>query len=252
MGSVTGFKDHFSGHAAAYAAFRPRYPAPLFAYLAERCRWRGLAWDCGTGSGQAAVALAGHFEHVIATDASAAQLAHAAAHPRIGYAAMAAERAAIASAAVDLITVAQGVHRFDLEGFYGEVNRVLRPQGVIAVWAYGLFGFDDRRLGRLLAELYRRIEPYWPPQRQLIDAGYRTLPFPFAEVAAPQFSMAVEWTLEETVGYLGTWSAVQAYRRARGEDPLADFLPELESLWRRRRPRRRISWPLYLRVGRRG
>jgi hypothetical protein len=63
--------------------------------------------------------------------------------------------------------------------------------------------------------------------------------------------MAVEWTLAETVGYLRTWSAVQRYRQIEGEDPLAAFMPELESLWRRRRPTRRISWPLYLRVGRR-
>jgi SAM-dependent methyltransferase len=248
---VEGFKDHFSGQAPAYALYRPRYPEPLFAYLAGRCRWRALAWDCATGSGQAAVALAAHFERVVGTDASAAQLAHAEPHPRVGYAVMVAERAAIGSGTVDLITVAQALHWFDLDRFYAEVRRVLRPQGIIAVWAYGLFAIDDRLLSRRLAELYRRVEPYWPPEREWIEAGYATLRFPFEAVPTPQFSMAVEWTLAETVGYLRTWSAVQRYRQIEGEDPLAAFMPELESLWRRRRPTRRISWPLYLRVGRR-
>ncbi|HYG65995.1 MAG TPA: SAM-dependent methyltransferase, partial [Thermoanaerobaculia bacterium] len=62
------FKDHFSGHAADYASFRPGYPAVLFERVAALPRHRRLAWDCGTGSGQAAVGLAEHFERVIATD----------------------------------------------------------------------------------------------------------------------------------------------------------------------------------------
>ena len=70
-------KDHFSGHAACYQQFRPKYPDALFAYLASLCPGHGLAWDCATGNGQAAVALARYFSDVIATDLSAEQIEQA-------------------------------------------------------------------------------------------------------------------------------------------------------------------------------
>jgi len=77
------FRDRFAAAAPAYAAFRPRYPAALFAALADQAPGHHVAWDCATGSGQAAIGLAEHFAQVVATDASAAQLAAALAHPRV-------------------------------------------------------------------------------------------------------------------------------------------------------------------------
>lgn len=65
------FKDHFLETAAGYVRFRPRYPEALFDYLAGEAPGRERAWDCATGSGQAAIGLARHFEQGIATDAGA-------------------------------------------------------------------------------------------------------------------------------------------------------------------------------------
>src|SRR5260370_8111401 len=79
------FRDQFAQAAPAYATFRPRYPAALFGALAAHAPARHLAWDCATGSGQAAIGLAEHFEQVVATDASEAQLAAALPHPRVRY-----------------------------------------------------------------------------------------------------------------------------------------------------------------------
>jgi hypothetical protein len=76
------FQDHFSAQADAYARFRPTCPDALSAWLVSRVPTRALAWDCGTGSGQAAVALAAHFTQVIASDPGREQPAHAAAHAR--------------------------------------------------------------------------------------------------------------------------------------------------------------------------
>src|SRR5439155_1152709 len=63
------FKDHFSKQAADYAIFRPSYPQELFVYLGSVAPARQLAWDCGTGNGQAAVGLASVFARVIAASA---------------------------------------------------------------------------------------------------------------------------------------------------------------------------------------
>lgn len=71
---MSGFPDHFSAVAADYASHRPSYPAALFDWLAEQAPARRLAWDCATGSGQAARDLAGRLDRVNATDAAAAQI----------------------------------------------------------------------------------------------------------------------------------------------------------------------------------
>lgn len=121
------FRDHFSQLAHDYARYRPQYPADLFEYLASLAPARRLAWDCGAGNGQAALQLAQYFDRVYATDASPEQIDHAYQHEKIEYRVEQAERASLASGSVDLVTVAVAVHWFDLDVFYQEVRRVLKP-----------------------------------------------------------------------------------------------------------------------------
>ncbi|HTQ81570.1 MAG TPA: class I SAM-dependent methyltransferase, partial [Thermoanaerobaculia bacterium] len=180
------FKDHFSGHAASYAAHRPGYPPELFAYVTSLTAGKDLAWDCATGNGQAAVALAETFDQVIATDASPQQLAHAPAHPRIEYRVATAEDSGLAPASIDLLTVAQAVHWFDFDRFYAEARRVLRPGGAIALWTYNLLRHPA--LNELIDHLSQKIVgAYWPPERRWVDEDYRNLPFPFPELPSPAF-----------------------------------------------------------------
>jgi SAM-dependent methyltransferase len=115
------FKDHFSSQSKGYAEFRPAYPEGMFAYLAGLTPARQLAWDCATGTGQAAGSLAEHFERVIATDASERQIANAPPHDRIDYRVEPAEGTDIGSGTLDLIVVAQALHWLDLGAFYGRV-----------------------------------------------------------------------------------------------------------------------------------
>ncbi len=244
-----GFADHFSVQSQDYARFRPNYPPALFAWLAEIASGRRLAWDCATGSGQAALGLAGHFDQVLASDASAAQLAGAARHPRIRYLRARAEASGLAGGRFDLIAVAQALHWFDLDAFYREVRRLLRPGGTLAVWTYQLLRCEpgiDALIERFDREI---VGPYWPPERRLVDSGYRDLPFPFAELPAPAFDMHADWGLEQLLGYLGTWSSVRRYRRALGRDPLQRLVPALAAAWGDGNARRRVRWPLALRVG---
>jgi ubiquinone/menaquinone biosynthesis C-methylase UbiE len=136
------FKDHFSKQAADYAIFRPSYPQELFSYLASIAPSRQLAWDCGTGNGQAAVGLASVFDRVVATDASEKQIASAQAHARVEYRVAQAEDSGIQSSTIDLITIAQALHWFDLDRFYAEARRVLKPDGVLAASAYNLLHIE--------------------------------------------------------------------------------------------------------------
>jgi SAM-dependent methyltransferase len=243
-------KDRFSRQAEAYAQFRPRYPARLIAALAALAPQRQLAWDCGTGNGQCALLLAQHFQQVIATDISARQIAQATPTPNVEYRLEPAEASSLPERQTDLIIVAQAIHWFDFERFCAEAQRVLRPEGVLAVLGYGLFQTDDPQLDQSIGRFYHEtIGPYWDPERHYIDEEYRTIPFPFEEVAMPAHEMAFQWALPDLLGYLSTWSAVQRYIAQEGENPLLALARELERGWSSA-ANIRIRFPLLLRVGR--
>ena len=178
-------KDHFSGHAACYQQFRPNYPDALFTYLAALCPAHELAWDCATGNGQAAVALAPHFERVIATDASAQQIDQAGPHPNVEYLVAPADKAPINDGIVDLVTVAQALHWFDVKSFYAEVNRSLKSGGVLAVWCYQLHSINPE-IDSIVTQLYSGIVgPYWPPERKIVEDGYKSLPYRSTNLPRP-------------------------------------------------------------------
>ncbi len=244
------FKDHFSRQAADYSRYRPSYPPELIAWIASRAPDLALAVDCATGNGQAAVALAEHFDAVLAVDGSRAQLERAQPHPRVRYECAMAEHLPVPDLSVSLVAAAQAVHWFDFARFHAECRRVLRPGGVLAVWTYERFRAGngiDAVMDRFYDDV---IGPYWPAERRYVDAAYATLPFPWPEERAPEFSLATDWTLEQVMGYLATWSAVQRCRDANpGDDPLPDLEAELATLWRADGTLR-LHWPVHLRLGR--
>ncbi|HEV8511363.1 MAG TPA: class I SAM-dependent methyltransferase [Gemmatimonadales bacterium] len=244
------FADHFSGVAAAYAAFRPRYPDALFDFLAREAPARDEAWDAGTGSGQAAVGLARHFQHVTATDASPSQIEHAAPDPRVNYRVAPAEASGLGDGAVDVVTAAQALHWFDRARFWKEARRVLRPRGVIAVWTYVLFEIAPQ-----IDEIVRRfysgtVGPYWPPERRITEERYRTIEFPFAEFDAPDFVIEQQVTLDDVAGYIRTWSATRAFVKHHRQDPVNDLVSELAPAWGAPQRSRLARWPVAMRVGR--
>lgn len=248
---ASSFRDHFSSTAAGYASYRPSYPAPLFEWLAGIAPHSTVAWDCGTGTGQAATALAEHFALVVATDPSTAQLEHATPHPRVRYAAMSAERSALASGSVSVITVAQALHWFDRPAFFAEARRVLAPRGAIAMWSYGVATLRHELLDAVVRRFHgETMGPYWPPERRLVDEGYRGLALPFEPLSAPRFAMEAAWTLSQFAGYLSTWSAVQRARAATGTDPIPEVMESLRAAWGSDGAVRRVEWPLTLLAGR--
>ncbi len=245
------FNDHFAPVAACYAGFRPTYPAMLFTWLAQIAPGHELAWDCAAGSGQASRDLAAHFAHIVATDASRAQIEAATPHPGVEFRVAPAEASGLPDASLDLITVAQALHWFDLDRFYAEARRALKPDGILAVWTYGVLRVEGEEIdARVQAFYHETVGPYWQPERRHVESGYRTLPFPFAEMPSPGFSMETLWTLPELLGYFRSWSATGRYVAARGADPVDALAEALAPLWGDLDRSRRVTWPLSLRVGR--
>jgi SAM-dependent methyltransferase len=244
------FKDHFSSHAAAYAAYRPGYPPELAAWLATLAPTAELALDVGAGSGQLSVLLAAHFERVIATEPSTRQVEGAVRHDRVEYRMAPAEKCDLPDVSVDLLTAAQAAHWFDLPAFFSEAQRLLKPDGAIVLLSYA--GMEHRTAIEPLIDAFRleTLKHYWPAERQLVENGYRDIHLPFEAIPAPPFFIEVHWPLAAMVGYLDTWSAIRAMERDIGRGWFEDFLAVLREAWGDPETVRTIRWPLAILAGR--
>jgi ubiquinone/menaquinone biosynthesis C-methylase UbiE len=244
------WKDHFSHASDDYRRWRPRYPAALFAWLGSVSPSTALAWDCATGNGQAALGLASPFERVVATDRSDEQIRHAHRHPRIEYRVASAEASGLEAGSVDLVTVAAAAHWFEPEPFAHELARVVRPGGVLAAFTYHLAHVAppfDEPFGWLY---WTVLKPYFAPATRYVDERYETLPLPGSPIPAPAFEVTAEWSLDEALAFVGTWSGAATYRDETGDDPIERIRPALTRAWGNASARRTLRWPLFLRVQR--
>lgn len=249
-GSNEGFTDNFSKQAAIYARYRPHYPVELFDFLASITPAHDLVWDAGTGNGQAAVALAERYNAVVATDPSAEQIKHAAAHERVAYRVEPAETPTLATGAADLVTVANAMHWFMLDRFYDEVRRVLKPGGIIAAWAYAVPAISPA-VDKIIRHLHDvTLDSFWVYENRLVEQEYRTIPFPFEEISAPSFVSTRQFMLDDVISYLDTWSATQKYMAANGVSPTAPLWEELAAVWGNASDAKRVMWKLVMKVGR--
>lgn len=242
-------KDNFSTQSNDYARYRPVYPQALIDYLISLTENQDSCWDCGTGNGQLAVQLAGTFQKIYATDISENQLNNATSKPNIDYSLQSAEQTNFPDNHFDLITVAQAAHWFDFELFNREVKRVLKSNGVIALFGYGLVEVEGE-IGEIIKRFYWNVtKPYWDPERDHIEAKYQTIPFPFEEIMdVPNFDIKKEMSLEELTGYIGTWSAVQHFKKANGYHPVDKLRDDLSKIWNE--GKREVTFPTFVRLGR--
>jgi SAM-dependent methyltransferase len=219
-------------------------------YLADHLTRRDVAWDAGCGSGQLSTLLRARFGRVIATDPSVDQIAQARAHPGVEYRQASAEASGLEGGSVDLAVAAQAAHWFDLPRYYAEVRRVVRPGGLVAMLAYGVVHVDGDLITIVDRFYWQTLAGFWPQERKIVEEGYRSLPFPFPELQAPAFAMTATWSLPQLLGYVRTWSAVQALERERGGDAYAGFARALSAAWGDPDTRRAVGWDLALRLGR--
>jgi hypothetical protein len=243
-------KDLFSSQAKTYSQYRPGYPPEIFSFLSSLVKHHGLAWDCATGNGQAAVGLSPFFKKIIATDISEAQLVHAIPKENIEYKEASAENSGLEDDSVDLITVAQAYHWINWDAFHKEANRVGKKNSIVAVWMYNRMNINDPVLNEIYNRFYLEITgPWWDAERKYVDANYETVKFDFADPGRKEFRSVVHWTLDDFTGYLSSWSAVQKFKEKNGHSPIDLIMKDLRSAWPGNE-KREFIFPIHLLFGR--
>lgn len=243
--------DLFSKQANLYSRYRPQYPEKLYKFLMLHCIHKELAWDCATGNGQAAVDLAKFFRKVIATDLSEKQIKSAVKVSNVDYRVLKAEESLdVQDHSIDLITVAQALHWFDLDKFYAEVTRLLRPAGLFATWAYAFHAPIHPKIDLILNDFYfNTLGPFWSKNNKLIFDDYRKLNFPFREIPTPEINLEVDWSLEDLIGYFKTWSSTQLFIDKNQVDPTIELHEKISAHWGKDDEKKVLSWHLVFKVG---
>lgn len=240
--------DNFSSIAATYAQYRPESPDEIYTFLYSKLQHFDAAWDCGTGNGQVAIKLAQRFENVYATDISAEQLQIAPQRNNISYRQERAEQTSLPNGSVDLITVAQAIHWFDIDNFYNEARRVAKPGALIAAWTYSLLRLSPE-VNKVIDHFYNDItRNYWNKERKYIDEQYHSIPFPFEEITTPDFRIVKQYNVEQLIGYLRTWSGVKRYIEQKQKDPIDLIVNDLKIAFGNHEFIE-VNWPVHLRAG---
>lgn len=241
-------KDYFSKYADKYSRYRPSYPQELFEYIISLVHEKELAWDCGTGNGQTAKELSKYFKKVIASDISNKQLHNAATANNIVYVQESAERSGLAKNSVDIITISQALHWFDLYKFYDEVKRVGKKKSIIAAWTYSLLQIDPVTDHLLRNYYFETLKNYWHAERKHVDDGYANIFFPFKIIPSPSFSIVLNWGRDHLAGYLNTWSATQKFIEVNNFNPVNELMQKINKNWLAGQFRS-VNFPVHLKAG---
>ncbi|WP_444933370.1 class I SAM-dependent methyltransferase [Microbulbifer sp. JTAC008] len=239
----------FSDKSELYKTARPTYPPELYKCLSSLAPSNKLAWDCACGSGQAAIGLAKLFSSVYASDISVEQIKAAKAHPNIHYQVGPTEQCDLANESCDLVCVAQALHWFDLDDFWPEVLRVLKPKGIFSAWGYN-WPVLDGELAQIFNDLILGpIETYWAPQNKLLWNHFKDIDFPFSTIQVSKPTMEAVWDLNEFFNFIHTFSAVRRCIDGMGGEFMEWAYRKAREVWKMPQEKRVVAFDFVLYVG---
>lgn len=243
------FKDYFSDESSNYSKYRPDCPLEMYQFIISKVESRKLAWDCGTGNGQAALQIASYFDNVFASDASAEQIDNTIQKENISYFVCKAEKTPFKNQQFDLVTVAQAIHWFDFGEFWKELRRVIKPNGIFACWTYTLLYSNETAIQSNFEDYFSKVDTYWPKERDFVKEKYETIPFPkdFEIIESPNFEISRTLSLQQAMNYLRTWSSNKQYLKMNNIDPVDELEEEMEKVWDSN-TEKVITHPVYLKL----
>ncbi|XP_054654817.1 putative methyltransferase DDB_G0268948 isoform X2 [Dunckerocampus dactyliophorus] len=163
-------------HVAAYMQYRVENPQEVINRMMDFMKPKvqekfNLAVDVGCGNGKGTVLLAPFFDKVVGTDVSPAQLEMALANslcPNVTYRQCPAEELPFESSQADLVTAMTAAHWFDRPRFLTEADRVLKPNGCLALLGFTMdmeleYGNATSDLNNICEKFYAALRPFRNP-----------------------------------------------------------------------------------------
>ncbi|WP_245595774.1 class I SAM-dependent methyltransferase [Marinomonas ushuaiensis] len=241
----------FDGHSSTiYSRTRPMYPAELYYWLSQQVSPSSTVWDCACGTGQASVDLATYFNHVEASDISVSQVTAATPHRKVHYQVFPAEKTHYPDNHFDMICVAHALHWFDLDTFWKEVRRVLKPGGIFVCWGYNWLEIGEAEDKVISEIILPELDAYWPIQSQLLRNQYRDIELPFELMKVPEFELSCFWSVTQALDFIRSWSASQLRIQDKGDEFLTKALPALLAAWSEPKKKQEIRLPFFVKAGR--
>ncbi|NVK74784.1 class I SAM-dependent methyltransferase [Marinomonas sp. CT5] len=241
----------FDGQSStSYSQTRPMYPAELYYWLSQQVAEPGVVWDCACGTGQASVDLAAYFDRVEASDISESQVTAATPHRKVNYQVFPAEKTTYPDHYFDAVCVAHALHWFDLEAFWLELKRVLKPGGIFVCWGYNWLKIGEAEDRAIADAILPHLEDYWPTQSRLLWNQYRDIEFPFDLMSVPDFELRCHWSVTQTLDFIRTLSASQLRIQEQGDDFLLSAVPIMRSVWSDPTKKQEVCLPFFVKAGR--
>lgn len=212
----------YAAHAHIYSKYRPTYPIAVVeaitSYVTRLGGSLGHALDVACGSGQSTFYLKDTFKLITGVDISKAQLEEAKSKcqkeniDNIQFLTGSGMELPVESESVDVVTIAQALHWLDIDKFFTECKRVLKPRGCVAVYGYGNVCLINKQCNELVSNFYSNtLQGCWHDARHHIDEEYRSIHMPFSNTQRIDTSMPYETSLDAFIGYVSTWSGYQKY-----------------------------------------
>ena len=138
---------------------------------------------------------------------------------------------------MDLVTVAQALHWFDVEAFYAEARRVARPGALIAVWTYPRPRFADAQLDRRSSWSFTKMSSgrTGRPSGATSRPNYTHAAVSVRRTGRPGIRAGAGVESRPGDGYVSSWSATARYRKALGADPVPLLQASLGAVWNKTR-----------------
>lgn len=176
----------------------------------------GTLVDIGCGSGQSTPMYASFCERILGLDPSEEQIKHAIksnTFKNIEYSVGHGEKIPLPEESVDIVCCAQSAHWLDYDAFFKECERVLKPDGCMAVYGYTMAKLKvpgektDGGCNNLFHTFFKKCD--FHPRRAHVDN--RMTEF-FEKVPSVKKtrddSMHIQrdWNLSDLEGYIESWS----------------------------------------------
>lgn len=242
-------ENYFGRQAGQYKAVRPLYPDALFAFVAAQTKENDVAVDCGCGNGQATIQLAKHFNSVVGLDESRGQLTKATKNQNVQYLNAMASKLPMQDDSADLIFAATALHWFDLDAFYKEADRVLKPDGTIAAAVYYTPRVDETIDDLTKSFFEERLAHHIDERRRWVMDTYKTISFPFRDKQYKAFAYSTDCTVDRYLGNLGSSSLVQKEIENTGNDPVAEIEGKLRQAWGDPSVTKTATWDIGMIIG---